>query len=57
MAGAQNFVWVKYSIIHPELFQVSVMQMKQDYGVTWMWILLLQFTAWHNSDVQQQAVG
>jgi len=29
----------------PELFQVSVMQMKQDYGLTWMWMLLLQFTA------------
>ena len=40
----------------PELFQVSVMQMKQDYGLTWMWNLLLQFAAWCNSDVQQ-AVG
>lgn len=32
----------------PELFQVSVMQIKKDYGLAWMWILLLQVTQMYN---------
>jgi uncharacterized membrane protein YphA (DoxX/SURF4 family) len=60
LAGAQNFVCVwTTSQFSADIYAPRIVPGFSDAndGLTWMWILLLQFTAWCNSDVQQAQIN
>jgi hypothetical protein len=57
LAGAQNFVCVNYLTIQCWYLCSQNYFSDANDGLTWMWILLLQFTAWCNSYVQQAQIN